>query len=281
MDSKRIFILIVIFLFANSLAAEDTGKINWQKDSKKAFEEASRRGAPMIIDFWASWCGPCKKMDSDVWPNKSLVETSHHFVCLKVDSDKRGTINTDYRVKALPTIIITDSVGNEMARFVGYTGAASILRAMKAIPRNYSKAQKWLSLLKKDRKNLEALVMVASFYSSEGFPSISNQYFKIALKCKNAKTDLKSREMIMLSIGMNCLKMGKHKKAAKTFKQAEKQFPKGQCYEKILFGLITAQLKGGNIAAAEKSLARLTSTYPDSKAAKYAAANISKYKKRR
>jgi tetratricopeptide (TPR) repeat protein len=208
-----------------------------------------------------------------------LIGISRHFVFVSIDVDLTKKFSTDYRVKFLPTIIITDSAGNEITRFEGYTEAKNLYAVMNAVPKDYSKAKKWMLLLKDNENNTEALMMVAAFYAAERCFELSNYYLDRAMKTIDAQNNPKVREMIMIHTGTNYIKMGKCKKAVKIFKEVLKEFPKGDYYDQTLFGLVISQLRCGNNKDAEKNFTRLRTLYPDSKAVKVISSMMQKQKK--
>lgn len=281
MEVKKTVIIFTVFLLFVSSFLIGGGKegIHWLNHPERAFKLAKEKGAPIFIDFWASWCGPCKRMERDVWPDEQLIKLSKHFVFLSVDADLRRGINSKYNVRVLPTLVITDSAGNVLNHFEGYKSAKYLIDVMKVIPKDFSKAHKWLEVLKKDKKNTDALIEVANFYAAQRCCDTSNLYFKRALKTKKAKNNPEIQEKIMLSMGMNCLRMGHNKNACKIFQKACKKFPKGDHLDKILFGLITTHLRSGKLKDAEKNFSRLRELYPGSRVVKMAALSIERQKK--
>lgn len=90
------------------------------------FEEAKAaakaEGKLVFIDFYTTWCGPCKKMASTVFPQPKVGEMMNDkFVSIKIDAEEGEGVNLakQYNVTAYPTFIIADTEGKEMGRVLG------------------------------------------------------------------------------------------------------------------------------------------------------------------
>lgn len=57
-----------------------------------------------IIDFWATWCGPCKKMK----PILEEVESEFNIVIGRIDADESADIASKYNVSSIPTIVVLE-----------------------------------------------------------------------------------------------------------------------------------------------------------------------------
>jgi thiol-disulfide isomerase/thioredoxin len=88
---------------------------------------ASQTGKPMLIDFTATWCGWCEKMEQDIFPNKEMISLSQQFVCIRVDGDERPDLTSRYGVDGYPTTLMLDASGGELGRIVGYEPLAGYL----------------------------------------------------------------------------------------------------------------------------------------------------------
>lgn len=118
---------IIVLIFSGYADA-----IDWQADFDKAINEASAKSMPVMIDFYAGWCGWCKKMDKDTYANKEVDALSKRFICVKVDGDKSPALKEKYGIKGYPATVFLDSGGNIIKKAVGYTKPKDFLGIMNS-----------------------------------------------------------------------------------------------------------------------------------------------------
>lgn len=68
------------------------------------FTDIIKSGKPTLVDFYATWCGPCKMMHPILEQLKTSVGDSATIV--KIDVDKNQELSAEYRVQSVPTLII-------------------------------------------------------------------------------------------------------------------------------------------------------------------------------
>jgi thioredoxin 2 len=83
--------------------------------------------APVLVDFWADWCGPCKMMA----PHFATVARAMPLVrFVKVDTEASPKASVRYRIRSIPTLILFDR-GRELARMSGAMQAAELERWLR------------------------------------------------------------------------------------------------------------------------------------------------------
>ena len=71
---------------------------------QKSFSEIINGDTPVLVDFYADWCGPCKMMNPILKELKKSVGNSIHI--LKIDTDKNPAAAINYNVRGIPTLIL-------------------------------------------------------------------------------------------------------------------------------------------------------------------------------
>lgn len=107
---------------AKEVSAEDFRGLTWYTDLGKAEEAAQKQGKKIFVDFMASWCGPCKMLDREVFTTDKFKKTSSKLIFLRIDVDQQPSVSARYGIEAMPTQMVLDQSGNILGKTVGYGG---------------------------------------------------------------------------------------------------------------------------------------------------------------
>lgn len=88
----------------------------------QALAKAKKENKKLMVDCYTLWCGPCRFMAKNVFPDEKLGKfMNEHFVCMQLDMEhgEGPERNKTFQVEAYPTFIFFDADGKEMSRFEG------------------------------------------------------------------------------------------------------------------------------------------------------------------
>jgi len=125
-----IVLLLCIFSFSacktnkgTTAQVKKTGVKFASSDSlSDALDRAVAEDKLVFLDFYTTWCLPCKLMDEDVFPDRRLGEfMNENFINVKVNAEKGNgvTLANIYAINAYPTLLFLDNKGNILERKIG------------------------------------------------------------------------------------------------------------------------------------------------------------------
>ncbi len=117
------------------LAEQD---IDWARYSDAALQAAAAENRPVLIDFYADWCIPCKELEKFTFSQPEVVDISREFTMLKVDLTKSSdpvnkALKNQYNIKGVPTLVFLMPDGRELdnLRVVGFVEKEDFLPRME------------------------------------------------------------------------------------------------------------------------------------------------------
>ena len=132
-------LLMVIGLYGCvSWTLAPRGDLKWMTDEAQAVQKARNEGKPLLIDFGADWCPPCKQMEAKTFPDEAVRRELTRFVLLRIDCSEETAhtqaMQAKYQSTSLPSVLVFDRLGKRTGWFREYTPPEALLPVLLQTP---------------------------------------------------------------------------------------------------------------------------------------------------
>jgi thioredoxin 1 len=145
--TMKTFILttIGIFFFSAAMAAEpvsgntaetEKGILFYEGSWAEALKLAKEENKLIFLDIYATWCGPCKRLKANTFPDEAVGEFYNaNFINLALDGEKGEgrELARKYAIKGYPTLLFVDHTGAVVTKTAGYHNPDKFLDLGKAV----------------------------------------------------------------------------------------------------------------------------------------------------
>ena len=144
MTQKWLGVLVVVLVLGLGISAwrsEHTpaistaaSAIGWERDFETALARAGSDRKPVMLDFYTTWCGWCKRLDQTTLADGQVQKALAGVVPLRLDAEREGReLAQRYGVRSFPTIIFLDASGQEIERIPGFVGPDAFLQRLDEV----------------------------------------------------------------------------------------------------------------------------------------------------
>jgi thiol-disulfide isomerase/thioredoxin len=263
--------LVVAFAFGGSPAKP--GAVKWEHRLEDALKKAKSSGKPVMIDFWAEWCGWCHRLDQTTYVDPEVVKLiSTEFVAVKIDTEagqRSAEIASKYNVQSLPTIAFVSPSGRPIDRVNGFQGPGPFPQTLKGVKAKAAKVIAWETALDKDPQDAAALFQLGMhMFEQEAYPE-SRDLLRRATDA-DLQRPVGDRKQARMLIGIIQRYDNKLKEAEVVLKEGLALEPPTEFDPKMLYILGRVYAAGNKTPEARLILARVVNEYPASSVAQKA-----------
>lgn len=249
------------------------GGIRWERKFEDALKKARAAHKPVIIDFWAQWCGWCHRLDKTTYMDPAVVELSKDFVAVKVNTEgepRDVAVAIRYDVSSLPTIMVVSPQGRPITRVNGFVGPGQFPRVLEGARDVARRVIAWERALEKDPKEAEALTGLGVHLFEQDSYAESLDLLRQAAKV-DAKRPVEERKQTRLLTGVILKAADQFPEAETALKQGLAVQPADGVYDpKLLYVLGMLYANWGRKDEARSTLQQVLNMYAQSSVAQKA-----------
>jgi thiol-disulfide isomerase/thioredoxin len=107
--------------------------IHWNHTYENGISQGRIANKPILIDFYADWCGPCQEMESSTWSDPTVQALGTQFVMVKLNVDTAQREAAAYGIDIIPATVFLNSKGQYLGKVGGGQSADQLAATMRRI----------------------------------------------------------------------------------------------------------------------------------------------------
>lgn len=178
-------VILALFLLAGSYQLAAQGIEFYHGSWEDALEKAAQEDKIIFIDAYAEWCGPCKRMARDVFPQEEVgTFFNRHFINMKVDMEKGMglELRKKYPVSAFPTLFFIDAEGEVVQKAKGAQQVDGLIKLGQTALSKADNLEAYQAEYEEGKRDPAFIYRYIKALNNAGEPSlrVANEYFDTA-----------------------------------------------------------------------------------------------------
>ncbi|HEX5131284.1 MAG TPA: tetratricopeptide repeat protein [Candidatus Krumholzibacteria bacterium] len=248
-----------------TLTAAASAEVNWSKESyDQMLQRASAEKKYVFIDFFTTWCGPCKMLDENVYPDAAAEKLLNGMIAAKFDAEKDPWIASakEYRIRAYPTLLVLGPDGKEVGRYIGYLPADQFVEVIGGFAAGKSQMAALQEQLAKNPDDFDLVVNTAVLHAEAGRATDAMPLFEHALQL-DPKNDRGRFAEIYHGMGEANYVAERYTDAKKYYGVVVRDYTDSDYYDDAARRLAATEFKLGNKDAAVAMYWKITEPHQD------------------
>jgi len=266
MKRTSMFILAALCLaVVLSASPASSSEIAWSEDSfETILKKAKAENKHVLIDFYTTWCGPCKKMDKETYTAAGVQEFLGDMIAVKLDCEKGEGIEVskEFGVHFYPSTALLAPDGKEIDRVVGFVDAEEFLTIMNNYMNGIETVAWYEKKVKKDPMDAASWKILGAKHADAGRSSKAivalEEYFELV-------PDAPAEEVADANqkIAQAQYENGEYEKAIETYGRLAADNPDNDWYDEAQVGAARAYYKMGREKDCIDTYMKYVNRHPD------------------
>lgn len=195
---------LTLALLLGAPAGSAPAGVRWERSLDGALKSARRAQRPVMVDFWAEWCGWCRRLDQTTYRDPTVVRMLAEFVTVKVNTEgtaREVEFAERYNVGSLPTVAFFSPEGHLLLRIEGYQGPGSFPQTLEQARSLAGRVGAWETALRRDPDDAQALLALGLYLFEREFYEDSHEFLSRAVRVdKNRPTPMRKQARLLVAV---------------------------------------------------------------------------------